>query len=201
MKEFLIFLLIALFNPIINVKYEYDLIINKESIISSLTEGNNYNFFFPSNIYKEFDINIILKYNSSQPFSSITVYEYYNKTNYRSFYNRQVTLSKENEEYITSFSVTTLFIINYINYISLQIEPQSEIDYLKIKVTIPNSYELVNGVAEKIMNVEYPSSLYFFTSATFFQSISINITLDKNYTRPFLQLIFTKWKKDIRQTI
>ena len=74
------------------------------------------------------------------------------------------------------------------NHIGLHIIPQSKIDYLKIKVTIPNSYELVNGVAEKIMNLKYQSSLYFFTSATFFQSISINITLDKNYTTPFYEI-------------
>ena len=86
MKEFLIFLSIALFNPIISTKYEYDLIINKESKITSLTERNNYYFYFPSSIYKRFNINIILNYNSSQPFSSITVYEYHNKTDYRSFF-------------------------------------------------------------------------------------------------------------------
>jgi hypothetical protein len=59
---------------------------------------------------------------------------------------------------------------------------------LKIKVTASNCFELVNGVSEKIMILKYQRNLYFFISATFFQGVLINITLDKNYTKYFYTL-------------
>jgi hypothetical protein len=136
-------------------------------------------------IYKKFDINITLNYNSSQPFSFIDIFEKYNKTHNRDSSVRKVTILKENDEYKTSFPYETSYIINYIG---LRIIPNYKIDYLKIKVTASNCFELVNGVSEKIMILKYQRNLYFFISATFFQGVLINITLDKNYTKYFYTL-------------
>ena len=178
MKKFSIFLIIALFNTILDKTYDLENDIETE--IFSLESRKDYYFKLHTLDFDFKIVNISLAMNLSDcnALRSVSFNEYSSET--ANIYNlrtgRMISSSSNiNNEYITSL----LFSIHFDTvFFSLQITPLYNMDYIRVKATlVRNKFHLTNGVAKTIMNLSPQYSYYFFISSHLFQRaiISLNI--------------------------
>ena len=120
------------------------------------------------------------------PLTNLYIYEILNKSslNYIKNISQTITTSNINNQliYFSNYSAN-----NYLTkYIAVKIIPNYNIDYLIIKIDVEGgSYDLSNGVLEKITNLKSGFIYYFFIPSFELQTNFINITMNLMDTLPF----------------
>ena len=164
----------------------YDLSNDVPKNLTNLKAGIPYYFYIQSTQFQIDFINLIMNFMDRIPLTNLYIYEILNKSslNYIKNISQTITTSNINNQLITfsNYSVN-----NYLTkYIAVKIIPNYNIDYLIIKIDVEGgSYDLSNGVLEKITNLKSGFIYYFFIPSFELQTIFINITMNLMDTLPF----------------
>jgi hypothetical protein len=156
----------------------YDIDKSNPENISNITAGNNYYFYLQVKEKQLVKIDLKMNYMKNIPFDYINISEYINKEIINKNTTQDIKLKYKNinDEYIISFQYSIFFYNT--NYISFDILPKYDIDYITINAEIEGgAINCTNGVNCKLNILpEYP--YYLFIKAKEKQKLNITISME-----------------------
>ena len=157
--------------------------------ITNLIKGGPYNFLIKADNFKKITFNVVMDNTNTIPFE-IVVFNEYDYQGFKGGYPRKTSEKK------ISFSSTNNQLISTFSYIvskywtqetSLKIVPNSNINYMNIKIEIENTYYDFHFKKETIYNLTVGNK-YYFHKHTYGQEVSrlyLDLMMDYIDNNPF----------------
>ena len=174
-----LFITMVVLNSILSESY--DLVNGTEKQISELKTKENYKLYIEAIKYYGATISLAMKSTSSEPLNYIYVYEYSKNITLRYLRKNSYSVStkKINNELI--FSLDYLVDDQNTKYLAIEIIPDYDMDYMKIKIDLEQTvYDLTDGVPQKIKLLKKEYSYYLYIKSTESQSDLFRIITYKN---------------------
>ena len=196
MKNFFMIIELTLIYLVLNK--EYDFISGISQNITNLKSGEEYYFYIKAINYQIVNIKLYINSNSS-PFQLLQFYEYINRTNNYSSYNRYYHSNinyyiKCNE--IEGFDYYTVLYPNT-NYVAYKLLLSYDIDFLVVNIEVKGeTYNLINGELKNLTNLVSETPYYFFIDINKDQTANINLNINYMVPQPFTDLYIYEYLKD-----
>ena len=196
MKNF--FMIIELILIYLVLNKEYDFISGISQNITNLKSGEEYYFYIKAINYQNVNIKLYINSNSN-PFQLLQFYEYINRTNNYSSYNRYYRSNinyyiKCNE--IEGFDYYTVLYPNT-SYVAYKLLLSYDIDFLVVNIEVKGeTYNLINGELKNLTNLVSETPYYFFIDINKDQTANINLNINYMVPQPFTDLYIYEYLKD-----
>jgi len=154
--------------------------------ITNLLMGQLYYFLIFVEKRKNANISLSMNYNNKQPFKYLTICEHSSlnsKLQYTLKNDNQISFNKVEDEY----TINLRYIISLINskYISLEIIPQHNIDYINVKIDFGGKITFISSPNTQFNNLIPGYNYGFYMNAREKQLAKFNITMNYMENIPF----------------
>ena len=177
---FTLLITIVLYNSIVCVNYDYDLVNGTEKILSSLQPKETYIFYIQAQFLYGATIDVSFKSENSLAILYLYTYESESKTisNYLKRNSFPMSSKKVDGEYLTT--VECLVTKNATQYFAVEVKPSNAVSDFRIKINFENvAIDLTNGIPKNIKFSNKDYQYYLFVKSTLFQVDLFTITTYK----------------------